>query len=59
MHVEFIKAPGGLEPITDPAGAEPPRLDPNDLELVDPQGDLVPIANFNREWEINGPKTTW
>ncbi len=59
MHVEFIKAPGGLEPITDPAGAEPPRLDPNDLELVDPQGDLVPIANFNREWDINGPKPTW
>ena len=56
MHVEFIKAPGGLEPITDPGAGEPPRLDPNDLALVDSQGDLVPIANLSREWEISGPK---
>jgi 4-amino-4-deoxy-L-arabinose transferase-like glycosyltransferase len=55
MHVDFIKAPGGLEPITDPAAGEPPRLDSNDLALVDPQGDLVPIANLNREWDISGP----
>jgi hypothetical protein len=59
MHVGFIKAAGGLEPITDPGASEPPRLDPNDLALVDPQGDLVPISNFNREWDINGPKATW
>ncbi|MFZ1121807.1 MAG: hypothetical protein WAN81_16395, partial [Candidatus Binataceae bacterium] len=58
MRVEFIKAPGGLEPITDPGAGEPPRLDPNDLALVDPQGDLVPIANLSREWEIGGPKAS-
>lgn len=56
MHCEFIKAPGGLEPITDPAAGVPPPLDPNDLALVDPRGDLVPIANLGREWEISGPK---
>ena len=56
MHVEFIKAPGGLEPITDPGAGEPPRLDPNDLALVDSQGDLVPIANLSREWDISGPE---
>ncbi len=55
MHVEFIKAPGGLEPITDPAAGEPPPLDPNDLALVDPHGDLVPIANLGSEWDIVGP----
>ena len=55
MHCEFIKAPGGLEPITDPAAGVPPALDPNDLALVDPQGDLVPIDNLGREWEISGP----
>jgi 4-amino-4-deoxy-L-arabinose transferase-like glycosyltransferase len=55
MHCEFIKAPGGLEPITDPGPGAPPPLDPNDLALVDPQGDLVPIANLGREWDISGP----
>jgi 4-amino-4-deoxy-L-arabinose transferase-like glycosyltransferase len=55
MHCEFIKGPGGLERITDPGASEPPRLDPNDLALVDPQGDLVPIANLSREWDISGP----
>ena len=55
MHVEFIKAPGGLEPITDPGAGEPPPLDSNDLALIDPQGDLVPIANLGREWDISGP----
>lgn len=55
MHVEFIKAPGGLESITDPGAGEPPPLDQNDLALVDPHGDLVPIANLSREWDISGP----
>jgi hypothetical protein len=55
MHVEFIKALGGLEPITDPGAAEPPSLDPNDLALIDSQGDLMPIANLDREWDISGP----
>ncbi|MGH7915599.1 MAG: hypothetical protein ACREPW_13285, partial [Candidatus Binataceae bacterium] len=55
MHCEFIKAPGGLESITDPGASEPPpRLDPNDLALIDSQGDLVPIDNLSREWDING-----
>ena len=57
MHVEFIKAPGGLEPITDPDTGELPPLDSNDLALLDPQGDLVPIANLGREWYISGPRT--
>jgi hypothetical protein len=30
-------------------------LDPNDLALVDSQGELVPIANLTREWVIDGP----
>jgi 4-amino-4-deoxy-L-arabinose transferase-like glycosyltransferase len=55
MHVEFVKAPGGLEPITDPAAGEPPPLDPNDLALIDAQGDLMPIANLSSEWDISGP----
>jgi 4-amino-4-deoxy-L-arabinose transferase-like glycosyltransferase len=55
MRCEFIKALGGLEPITDPDTGVPPPLDPNDLALVDPQGDLVPIANLAREWDISGP----
>ena len=55
MHVEFIKAPGGLEPITDPGAGELPPLDSNDLALIDPQGDLVPIANLGSEWDISGP----
>jgi 4-amino-4-deoxy-L-arabinose transferase-like glycosyltransferase len=56
MHCEFIKARGGLEPITDPnAAGSLPLLDRNDLALVDPQGELVPIANFGREWDISGP----
>ncbi len=55
MHVEFIKASGGLEAIMDPGVGEPPLLDPNDLALIDPQGDLVPIANLGREWDISGP----
>ncbi len=59
MHVGFITGPGGLESVTDPAAGESPRLDPNDLALVDPQGELVPIANLNREWDIHGPKATW
>jgi 4-amino-4-deoxy-L-arabinose transferase-like glycosyltransferase len=54
MHVEFIKAPGGLESIMDPPEGEPPPLDPDDLALVDPQGDLVPIANLGIEWDIVG-----
>jgi 4-amino-4-deoxy-L-arabinose transferase-like glycosyltransferase len=55
MHCEFIKATGGLEAIMDPgAGASLP-LDSNDLALVDPQGDLVPIANLQSEWALNGP----
>ena len=58
MHVEFIKPLGGLESITDPGASEPPRLDPNDLALVDSQGDLVPIANLEREWDISGPNAT-
>jgi 4-amino-4-deoxy-L-arabinose transferase-like glycosyltransferase len=59
MHVEFITPLSGLEPITDPGVIEPPRLDPNDLALVDPQGDLVPISNLNHEWDIKGPKQNW
>jgi 4-amino-4-deoxy-L-arabinose transferase-like glycosyltransferase len=59
MQVGFIKPEGGLEPITDSGAIEAPRLDPNDLAIVDPQGDLVLISNFNREWDINGPKETW
>jgi 4-amino-4-deoxy-L-arabinose transferase-like glycosyltransferase len=55
MHVEFIRAPGGLEPITDPGAGLTPPLDPNDLALVDSQGELVPIANLTREWVIDGP----
>jgi 4-amino-4-deoxy-L-arabinose transferase-like glycosyltransferase len=55
MHVEFIKASGGLEPITDPGAGALPPLDSNDLALVDPQGDVVPIANLGRQWEISGP----
>jgi 4-amino-4-deoxy-L-arabinose transferase-like glycosyltransferase len=55
MQVEFIKAPGGLEPITDPGAGQPPPLDFNDLALVDPHGDVVPIANLGREWDISGP----
>jgi 4-amino-4-deoxy-L-arabinose transferase-like glycosyltransferase len=55
MHVEFIRAPGGLEPITDPGAGALPPLDSNDLALIDPQGDLVPIANLGREWDISGP----
>ena len=58
MHVGFIKPEGGVESVTDPGASEPPRLDPDDLALVDPQGDLVPISNFKREWDINGPKAT-
>jgi len=53
--VEFIKPAGGLEQITDPGTDEPPRLDADDLALVDPQGDLVSIANLDREWEMVGP----
>ncbi len=56
MHVEFIKAPGGIEPIMDPGAGELPPLDSNDLALIDPQGDLVPIANLGREWDVSGPK---
>ena len=55
MHVEFIKAPGGLESITDPAPANLHGWIPTILRSIDPQGDLVPIANLSREWEINGP----
>jgi 4-amino-4-deoxy-L-arabinose transferase-like glycosyltransferase len=55
MPVEFIKPAGGLEQITDPGTDELPRLDADDLALVDPHGDLVPIANLDREWEIVGP----
>lgn len=55
MHCEFIKGPGGLEPITDADAGAPPPLDPNDLALIDPQGELVPIDNLGREWEISGP----
>jgi 4-amino-4-deoxy-L-arabinose transferase-like glycosyltransferase len=55
MHVEFVRAPGGLEPITDPGAGLTLPLDPNDLALVDSQGELVPIANFTREWVIDGP----
>jgi hypothetical protein len=55
MPVEFIRPAGGLEQITDPGTEEPPRLDADDLALVDPRGDLVPIANLVREWEIVGP----
>ncbi|HVB81503.1 MAG TPA: glycosyltransferase family 39 protein [Candidatus Binataceae bacterium] len=55
MHCEFIKAAGGLEPIAGAGG--PPRLDRNDLALVDPQGNLVPIANLGSEWNISGPKS--
>jgi len=53
--VEFIKPAGGLERITDPGTDEPPRLDADDLALVDSQGDLVSITNLDREWEIVGP----
>jgi len=53
--VEFVKPAGGLEWITDPGTDEPPRLDADDLALVDPQGELVSIANLDREWEIVGP----
>jgi hypothetical protein len=56
MHVEFVKAQSGLEPITDSGAVPPPPLGVNDLALVDAQGDLVPIANLDREWEISGPK---
>jgi hypothetical protein len=55
MHCDFIKGPGGLEPISDPAEGELPPLDPNDLALVDPQGELVPIDNLGQEWKISGP----
>jgi hypothetical protein len=55
MHCEFIKGPGGLEPISDPAAGELPPLDPNDLALVDPQGETVPIDNLGQEWKISGP----
>jgi 4-amino-4-deoxy-L-arabinose transferase-like glycosyltransferase len=58
MRCEFIKAPGGIEPITDPGAGAPPPLDPNDLALVDPRGDLVPIANLGREWDISGPNAS-
>jgi len=56
MHVEFIKAPGGLEPITDAGAGELPPVDSNDLALVDSQGDLMPIANLGREWDVSGPR---
>jgi 4-amino-4-deoxy-L-arabinose transferase-like glycosyltransferase len=55
MHCEFIKGPGGLELTTDSGAGAPPRLDPDDLALVDPQGDLEPIANLAQEWKSSGP----
>jgi 4-amino-4-deoxy-L-arabinose transferase-like glycosyltransferase len=55
MHCEFIKGAGGLEPITDPGAGVLPRLDSNDLALVDPQGELVPIDNLGQEWKVSGP----
>jgi 4-amino-4-deoxy-L-arabinose transferase-like glycosyltransferase len=55
MHCDFIKARSGLEPITTPNASTPPPLDRNDLALVDPQGELLPIANFGHEWETSGP----
>jgi len=55
MHVEFIKAQGGLERIMDPGAGEPPPVDSNDLALIDPQGGLTPIANLGREWDVSGP----
>jgi 4-amino-4-deoxy-L-arabinose transferase-like glycosyltransferase len=55
MHCEFIKGPGGLEPISDPAAGELPPLDPNDLALVDPHCETVPIDNLGQEWKISGP----
>ncbi|HEY2525219.1 MAG TPA: glycosyltransferase family 39 protein [Candidatus Binataceae bacterium] len=53
--VAFLKPTGGLERITDPGTDEPPRLEADDLALIDPQGELVSIANLDREWEIVGP----
>jgi 4-amino-4-deoxy-L-arabinose transferase-like glycosyltransferase len=54
MHCDFIKPASGLEAITTPSASALPALDRNDLALVDPQGELLPIANFGHEWDISG-----
>jgi 4-amino-4-deoxy-L-arabinose transferase-like glycosyltransferase len=54
MNCEFIKPQSGLEDIRDSGSGPTPQLDQNDLALLDPQGDLIPIANFASEWEAAG-----
>jgi hypothetical protein len=55
MHCDFIKPRGGPESVTAPNASAAPPLDRNDLALAGPQGDLLPIANFGREWNTGGP----
>jgi 4-amino-4-deoxy-L-arabinose transferase-like glycosyltransferase len=55
MYCDFVKPRSALEPITTPSADAPPPLDHNDLALLDPQGELLPIANFGHEWEMSGP----
>jgi hypothetical protein len=51
---DFIKPQSGVEDIRDSGSDPSPQLDLNDLALLDPQGDLIPIANFGTEWEAAG-----
>ena len=55
-HCEFIKAHGGVEQVGNSAVDTTPALDPNELALVDDQGDLIPVADFGREWKASGLK---
>ena len=56
MRCEFIKAHSGVEEVGNSSIDTLPALDSNDLALVDPQGDLIPVANFGREWKASGLK---
>ncbi|HLK85248.1 MAG TPA: glycosyltransferase family 39 protein [Candidatus Binataceae bacterium] len=55
-HCEFVKAHGGVEQVGNSAADAPPALDQNELALVDDQGDLIPVADFGREWKASGLK---